>query len=58
MVSEIVARNDLIVFNQGRDFTFRRGAGSLIIYLMFAAPRHASGIVDWCVLQVIILSDH
>ena len=27
LVGEMVARNDLIVSNQGRDFTFRRGAG-------------------------------
>ena len=40
MVGEMVARNDLIVLNQGRDFTFRRGAGGSIIDLAFAAPRH------------------
>ena len=34
-----------------------RGEGS-IIDLTFAAPRLASRIVDWCVLQVITLSDH
>ena len=27
LVGEMAARNDLIVFNQGRDFTFRLGAG-------------------------------
>ena len=27
LVSEMVARNDLIVLNQGKKFTFRRGAG-------------------------------
>ena len=27
LVGEMAARNDLIVSNQGRDFTFRRGAG-------------------------------
>ena len=27
LVSEMAARNDLIVLNQGRDFTFRRRAG-------------------------------
>ena len=27
LVDEMVARNDLIVLNHGRDFTFRRGAG-------------------------------
>ena len=26
MVGEMIARNDLIVLNQGREFTFRRGA--------------------------------
>ena len=46
LVGEMAARNDLIVLNQGRDFTFRRGAGGSIIDLMFAAPRLASGIVD------------
>ena len=54
----MAARNDLIVLNQGRDFTFRRGAGGLIIDLKFAAPRLTLRIVDWCVLQVITLSDH
>ena len=58
LVGEMAARNDLIVLNQGRDFTFRRGAGESIIDLTFAAPRLASGIVDWCVFQVITLSDH
>ena len=58
MVGEMAARNDLIVLNQDRDFTFRRGAGGSIIDLTFAAPRLASRIVDWCVLQVITLSDH
>ena len=27
LVGEMVARNDLIVLNQGKEFTFRRGAG-------------------------------
>ena len=58
LVTEMAARNDLIVLNQSRDFTFRRGAGRSIIDLTFAAPRLASRIVDWCVLQVITLSDH
>ena len=58
MISEMAARNDLIVINQGRDFTFRRGAGGSTIYLTFGAPRLASRIVDWCVLQVITLSVH
>ena len=44
------------VLNRGRDFTFRRRAGGSIINLTFAAPRLASRIVDWCVLQVITLS--
>ena len=30
LVVEMVARNDLIVLNRGRDFTFRRGAGGSI----------------------------
>ena len=42
LVGEMAARNDLIVLNQGRDFTFRRGAGGSIIDLTFAAPRLAS----------------
>ena len=58
LVGEMAARNDLIVLNQGRDFTFRRGAGGSIIDLTYVAPRLASRIVDWCVLQVITLSDH
>ena len=58
MVGEMVARNDLIVLNQGGDFTFRRGAGGSIIDLTIAAPRLASRISDWSVLEVITLSDH
>ena len=37
-VGEMAARNDLIVLNRGRDFTFRRGAGGSIIDFTFAAP--------------------
>ena len=49
LVGEMVARNDLIVLNRGREFTFRRGAGGLIIDLTIAAPRLASRISDWSV---------
>ena len=31
LVGEMAARNDLIVLNRGRDFTFRRGAGCRFI---------------------------
>ena len=42
LVGEMASRNDLIVLNQGMDFTFRRGAGwGSIIDLTFAAPRLA-----------------
>ena len=59
MVGEMVARNDLIVLNRSRDFTFRRGAGGgSIIDLTIAVPRLASRIGDWCVLEVLTLSDH
>ena len=58
LICEMTATNDLIVLNQARDFTFRRGAGGSIIDLTFAAPRVASRIVDWCVFQVITLSDY
>ena len=58
MVGEMVARNDLIVLNRGGDFRFRRGVGGSIINLTIAAPRLASRIGDWCVLEVITLSDH
>ena len=51
------ARNDLIVLNRGRDFTFRRGAGESIIDLTMAAPHLTSRIGDWCFLKVITLSD-
>ena len=44
LVGEMAARNDLIVLNQGKDFTFRREAGGLIIDLTFAGPRLASRI--------------
>ena len=52
------ARNDLIVLNRGRDFTFRRGAGGSFIDLTITVPRLASRIGDWCALEVITLSDH
>ena len=58
LVGEMVARNDLIVLNRGRDFTFRRGAEGSIIDLTIAAPRRTSKIGDWFVLDVITLSDH
>ena len=42
LVGEMVARNDLIVLNRGRDFTFTRGVGGgSIIDLTIAAPRLA-----------------
>ena len=40
-----------------RVFTFRRGAKGSIIDLMISAPRIASRIGEWCVLDVITLSD-
>ena len=58
LVGDMVARNDLIILNRGRDFTFKRGAGGSIIDLTIATPRLASRIGDWCVLEVITLSDH
>ena len=54
----MVARNDPTVLNQGRKFTFRRGVGGSIIDLTIAAPRLASMIIDWSVLEAITLSDH
>ena len=56
MVGEMVARNDLIILNLGRDFTYRREAGEGGVTI--AAPRLASRIGDWFVLEVITLSDH
>ena len=58
MVCEMFARNDLIVLNRSRDFTCRRGAGGSKIDLTIAVPRLASRVGDWCVLEVITLSDH
>ena len=58
LVGEMVARNDLVVLNQGRELTFRRGAGRSIIDLTIAAPCLASRIRDLSVLEVITLSDH
>ena len=57
LVGEMVARNDLIVLNQGGEFTLRRGAGGSITDLTIAPPRLASRISDWSVLEVITLSD-
>ena len=58
LYGEMDARNDLIVLNQGKEFTLRRGAGGSIIDFTIAAPRLASKIGDLCVLKVIPLSDH
>ena len=59
LVGEMVVRNDLIVSNQGKEFTFRRGSGGgSIIDLTIAATCLASTIGDWGVLKVIVLSDH
>ena len=44
LVDEMVARNDLIILNRGRDFTFIRGARGSIIDLTIAAPSLASRI--------------
>ena len=41
LVGEVVARNDLVVLNRSRDFTFRRGAGRSIIDIMISAPHLA-----------------
>ena len=56
MVDEMVARNDLIVFNRGKDFTFKRGAAGSIIDLIISAPCLASRIGDWSVLKETTLS--
>ena len=58
LVGEMVAKNELILLNRGRDLTFIRGAGGLIIDRTIVTPRLASRIGDWCVLEVITLSDH
>ena len=58
MTGEMIARNDLIVLNRGRDFTFKRGVGGSIINLTIAAPHIASRIGDWCVLEIITVSYH
>ena len=53
----MVARNDVIVLNQGKEFTFRPGAGGSIIDLTMAAARLASRIGGWSVLEETTLSD-
>ena len=58
LVGKKVAANDQTVLNQGREFTFRRGAGGSKVDLTIAVPRLASRISDWWVLEVITLSDH
>ena len=57
LVSEMVARNDLIVLNRGRDFTFRRGVEGSIFDFTISTPHLTSNMGDWCVLDVITLSD-
>ena len=59
LVGEIVARNYVIVLNRGRYFMFRREVvGGSIIELTIAAPLLDSRIGDWCIFDVITLSDH
>ena len=58
LVGEMVARNDLTVLNQGRDFAFRQETGGLIIDFTITAPCLTSIIGNWCLLDVITLSDH
>ena len=58
MVGEMVAGNDLIVLNQGKEFTFRRGEAVSIIDLTIAAPGLVSRIAGWSVLEETTLSDH
>ena len=55
----MVGRNDLIAWNQGKEFKFRGGGGrGSIIDLTIAAPRLASKIGYWLVLEEITLSNH
>ena len=58
LIGEMVARNGLMVLSQGREKRFRQGAGGSIIDLTLAALRLALRRGTWCVLEMIILSDH
>ena len=58
MVGERVAINDMIVFNQGRVYVQRGKGGDQIIDLTITAPRLASRIGDWSVLEGITLISH
>ena len=64
VVGEMYARNVLIVLNRGRDLTFKRGAGGGgggggVDYRPHDCRAPSCLMIgDWCVLDVITLSDH
>ncbi|XP_043472927.1 uncharacterized protein LOC122505400 [Leptopilina heterotoma] len=58
LVSDMVAANDLVVMNRGREFTFRRGVSGSIIDLTIASPRVARRFARWKVLDETTMSDH
>lgn len=58
LVSEMLARKDLVAVNEGTNPTFERGASSSIIDITLADPRTSALIEDWGVLDEETLSDH
>ena len=58
MIGKMVARNSLIVLNQGKEFAFRRAAWGSMTNLTFAATRPAPKKGDGSVLEETTLSDH
>lgn len=58
LVSEMIARNDLVIVNQGSANTFSRGDACSIIDLTIASTGIVGNIEGWRVLDEETLSDH
>lgn len=58
LLSEMIARLDLVILNEGNDFTFRRGDTGSVIDITLSTGGVAAGASAWRVLEEITLSDH
>lgn len=57
-LSDLVARMNLVVLNEGNAFTFRRGATGSVVDVTFATEGVAARTEGWQVLEDATLSDH
>jgi len=58
VISEFVARNDLVILNRGNESTFQRGEAASIIDITIGSAGIARKVNDWVVLEEETLSDH